>query len=117
MPSAFLWPVLVPSALCAPAPVNLAIECLLLVTASGGSWPEARDRFDSPKLSITCSSTPVSDCFRGLGRNGTLGQELTLNNVYFGAVNFVPFGHRGLKRRLFENPSLFTLTTFTTETF
>ena len=51
-----------------------------------------------------------------LGQSAT-GQELTLNNVYFGAVNFVPFGHRGLKLRLFENPSLFTLTTFTSENF
>ena len=41
------------------------------------SWPEARDRRGSSKLSITGSSKPASDCFRGLDRNGALGQELS----------------------------------------
>lgn len=49
------------------------VHCLM----KGCFWPEARDRHDSPKLSITCSSKPVSGCFRGLGRNGTLGQKRT----------------------------------------
>lgn len=47
----------------------------------GRCWPEARDRYDSPKLSITCSSTPVSDCFRGPGRNGTTGHKESLEKL------------------------------------
>lgn len=40
-----------------------------------GFWPEARDRRGPKKLPITGSSKPASDCFRGLDRNGALGQK------------------------------------------
>ncbi len=56
MPSSFSWPVLVPSALRAPAPVNLGVGCLLLAEIGQSKFEFSRP--GKGAAGMTCSLPP-----------------------------------------------------------
>jgi hypothetical protein len=96
MPSAFLWPVLVPSALRAPAPVNLGVRpqkmhklfATLLATLGFASAVKADSpiqyadpktiRFTTPTLSMDEIEyvVPTKQSFEGVKRPGFRGDQL-----------------------------------------